>query len=486
MPAIVAGHAVVLFQRVAGRMGLRDLRHDDDGLERAAVAAAVVYVGNAEAVEMLELRGQAASARAMRLIGQREERIDLGAGRFSSRRVHEIMLPAEHISMLDIGAMLDECSSPRIWKCTPVSGRRTARRSADDPRLRQFQGFGGLDAIQPSARGVATGDYAPLPSLNADLMLTACLERLTREHTHIALVRNAEGHVVGLITLKTCWRNWSARFKTSTTGCPSTRCRPVRRGWSAAGWVVAVEGTERNRLGRRSAGASARGKPANRQRLDHRPYAGAFPQRRYRRAARYLALRCAKYGGRKCSRPRSGASTNSALSIVIGGVPRVACPPVIAALLASQQWHPNHQSKADKALASRRTSYSSSYSSLRSSASRWRRSWAMMDVMACRYSRAASDKAPAWVADTADAVGRRNRSNPRSSSRSTPPVAQLSNDFGQPRQKIGVGPTVAGDVGAAAERRLSAARAPPRSDAKPPATAAAAATASSNEGHSGA
>ena len=33
-------------------------------------------------------------------------------------------------------------------------------------------------------------------------MLTACLERLIREHTHIALVRDAGGKVVGMITLE--------------------------------------------------------------------------------------------------------------------------------------------------------------------------------------------------------------------------------------------------------------------------------------------
>ena len=42
----------------------------------------------------------------------------------------------------------------------------------------------------------------PLPSLRDDMLLAACLERLIREHTHIALVRNAAGKVVGLITLE--------------------------------------------------------------------------------------------------------------------------------------------------------------------------------------------------------------------------------------------------------------------------------------------
>jgi len=42
----------------------------------------------------------------------------------------------------------------------------------------------------------------PLPTLSADLLLTACLERLIREHTHIALVSDKTGKVVGMITLE--------------------------------------------------------------------------------------------------------------------------------------------------------------------------------------------------------------------------------------------------------------------------------------------
>jgi putative hemolysin len=42
----------------------------------------------------------------------------------------------------------------------------------------------------------------PMPSIAADLLLTSCLERLIREHTHIALVCDTAGNVVGLVTLE--------------------------------------------------------------------------------------------------------------------------------------------------------------------------------------------------------------------------------------------------------------------------------------------
>ena len=39
-------------------------------------------------------------------------------------------------------------------------------------------------------------------TLNGLRMLTACLERLIHENTHIALVRDESGKTVGLITLE--------------------------------------------------------------------------------------------------------------------------------------------------------------------------------------------------------------------------------------------------------------------------------------------
>ena len=112
-----------------------------------------------EAIELLELRPQAASARASRLIGERQEGIILGASRFSSRRVREIMLPAEHISMLDVNASLDDClitAHLEMHTRFPV-----AERPGDpgiDPGLRQFQGSGGAAEVEPAPRAVAAVD----------------------------------------------------------------------------------------------------------------------------------------------------------------------------------------------------------------------------------------------------------------------------------------------------------------------------------------
>jgi putative hemolysin len=157
----------------------------------------------AEAAELLELRAHAASARASRLIGEHQEDIILKAARLSGRRLREIMLPAEHISMLSVDASLGECliiAHLEMHTRLPV-----AERPGDPQSILGYVTFKDLVALMRLSRPHEASLRAilrPLPSLEADSVVTACLERLIREHTHIALVRDAAGKVAGLITLE--------------------------------------------------------------------------------------------------------------------------------------------------------------------------------------------------------------------------------------------------------------------------------------------
>jgi putative hemolysin len=156
-----------------------------------------------EANELTELRAHAAYARATRLIGEKEEDIIVGAARLSSRMVREVMLPAAHISLLRIDAPMGEClvtAHLDMHTRFPV-----AERPHDPQSILGYVNFKDLVALmrlsQPheaSLRAV----LRPLPSLRDSIPLSACLERLIREHTHIALVRSDAGEVVGLITLE--------------------------------------------------------------------------------------------------------------------------------------------------------------------------------------------------------------------------------------------------------------------------------------------
>ena len=156
-----------------------------------------------EAAELQDLRAHAAYARASRLIGEREESIILGAARLSSQTVREIMLPAEHIGMLDVNASMGEnlvAAHLDMHTRFPVAER------PDDPQtILGYVNFKDLVALMRLSQphGVSLrAILRPMPSLGEELALTACLERLIREHTHIALVRDAAGKVVGMITLE--------------------------------------------------------------------------------------------------------------------------------------------------------------------------------------------------------------------------------------------------------------------------------------------
>ena len=156
-----------------------------------------------EAAELIELRAYAASARASRVIGEREERIILGAARLSSMTVRDIMLPAEHFNMLNVQASLGESlvtAHLEMHTRFPV-----AERSGDPQSILGYVNFKDLVALmrlsQPheaSLRAI----LRPMLNLDANLVLTVCLERMIREHTHIALACEAGGKVVGLVTLE--------------------------------------------------------------------------------------------------------------------------------------------------------------------------------------------------------------------------------------------------------------------------------------------
>jgi len=174
------------------------LRHWGERIWRPKLPGEV----SSEAAELLELRAGAALARAYRLIGHREEGIIVGATGLSARPVRAIMLPADHIGLLDANASLvDSLIAAHLDMHTrfPV-----VERSGDPQAIIGYVTFKDIVAhlrlapYAPSLRAV----LRPIPSLPDDLPIANCLERLLHEHTHIALVRDVTNRVVGMITLE--------------------------------------------------------------------------------------------------------------------------------------------------------------------------------------------------------------------------------------------------------------------------------------------
>lgn len=155
-----------------------------------------------EAGELQELRAAAALARMSKLIGVREEHIIVSAARLSSRPVREIMLPAQYVSVLNVGCSLEDAlvtGHLDLHTRFPVT-----ERPGDPQAIVGYVNYKDIVAClrlspqQPTLRSIVR----PIPALREDLMLSACLEQLIREHTHIAMVCDASGKTVGMITLE--------------------------------------------------------------------------------------------------------------------------------------------------------------------------------------------------------------------------------------------------------------------------------------------
>jgi putative hemolysin len=155
-----------------------------------------------EAAELQELRAVAALARTARLIGGHEEKIILQAVGLSVRPVSEIMLPAEHITTLTAG---DSMAESLVKAHLDMHTRFPVCERAGDPQsIVGYVNFKDvvaqlrLSPREPSLRAI----LRPILSLAASLPLSACLERLMREHSHIALVTDDGGRIVGMVSLE--------------------------------------------------------------------------------------------------------------------------------------------------------------------------------------------------------------------------------------------------------------------------------------------
>lgn len=153
-------------------------------------------------IEIQELLAAATMARSSRLIGQREERIILGATEMQSRTVGAVMVPAEHMTSLDAEASLaDNLIAAHLDMHTrfPVVAKK-----GDPQSIIGYVNFKDMVAtlhLSPQSPGLR-GIVRQLQTVGADEPIATCLERLLHERTHIALVRDPEKRVVGMITLE--------------------------------------------------------------------------------------------------------------------------------------------------------------------------------------------------------------------------------------------------------------------------------------------
>ena len=155
-----------------------------------------------EMAELHEIRATAAIARASRLIGHREEGIIHGATEMQSRAVRDIMLSAAYIRMLDVNASLgDNLVTAHLDMHTRfpvVSQMGDLQTIVGYVNVKDIIATMRLNPKDPSLRSIVRR----LPSFRELQPIAECLERLMREHTHIAIVRDQSEKVVGMVSLE--------------------------------------------------------------------------------------------------------------------------------------------------------------------------------------------------------------------------------------------------------------------------------------------
>ncbi|MHB0958270.1 MAG: hemolysin family protein [Pirellulaceae bacterium] len=190
-----------------------------------------------EATELQELRASVALARTSRLIGPHEEKVILGAAALSHRPVGAIMLSAEHISMIDVSSsMADALVTAHLDMHTrfPVT-----ERSGDPQSIIGYVNFKDIVAQmrlapqQPTLRSILRA----IPSFQQDMPVARCLERMIAEHHHIALIRDGNGRILGLVTLEDMLEELVGEIEDEYDRLPS-HVTASGRGWVVGGGVT--------------------------------------------------------------------------------------------------------------------------------------------------------------------------------------------------------------------------------------------------------
>jgi putative hemolysin len=183
-----------------------------------------------------ELHGAAAFARISRLIGQRQEGIIMSASRLSVTPIKKIALPSEHIDML----VADQTISEALLAAHQSMHTRypVTEESGNAQRIIGYVNFKDI---------VANLRFAPHSSsfrklirtihmFDADMVISDCLERLIRERSHIALVRNKSRSIVGMITLEDIIEELVGEIHDEFDRIP-THLNKAGNGWIAGGFV---------------------------------------------------------------------------------------------------------------------------------------------------------------------------------------------------------------------------------------------------------
>jgi len=185
---------------------------------------------------MQDLHGAAAFARLSRLIGQRQEGIIMSASRLSSTPLKKIALPSEHIDMLVADQTLAEAllaAHQNMHTRYPVT-----EETGNAQRIVGYVNF--KDIVANLRLAPQTSSFRKLirsiGTFDAESPISECLEHLIRDRSHIAIVKDRSGTVVGMITLEDIIEELVGEIHDEFDRIPSHLTR-TGDGWIAGGFV---------------------------------------------------------------------------------------------------------------------------------------------------------------------------------------------------------------------------------------------------------
>jgi CBS domain containing-hemolysin-like protein len=148
-----------------------------------------------------EIASLAAMARMSKDIGAHQERVIQGAARLSEKRVHDMMIPIEHVVM-----MSDDLTLPRAIVAAhidahtrfPVHEAGNRDRVVGYINFKEMIYFMSTNPRDPSLKGI----MRPITFVDPDASAADLLRIFVDQHEHIAIVRDRAGRSLGLVTLE--------------------------------------------------------------------------------------------------------------------------------------------------------------------------------------------------------------------------------------------------------------------------------------------
>lgn len=185
---------------------------------------------------LYELRAAASVARTLKLIGAREEKIVLSITELSNRPVADIAIPASGISMIPTNFSLSDAllrahldMHTRFPVCTEDNNPQTITGYVN---FKDIVVALHVNPSNPTLEGIAR----PIKRVNSGVKIFSVFEEMISETAHIALVRDEQDKVLGMITLEDLLEELVGEIKDEYDRLPNY-IHPYFDGWLMGGGV---------------------------------------------------------------------------------------------------------------------------------------------------------------------------------------------------------------------------------------------------------